>query len=269
MPRYANLPLPTVLAAVMLLGCQRQAVEPVANEASPAPAEANLAESLALPTPLMDRAAFLAAVAAAASAHTAGADDRQAQSALDGRRFAVRLRFGCGGPAGEESDAPLQWTASKDQTSFEVRATPDLSLDLEQFEGSAGETIEAVEGFWLARPWLTSDTCPAQRPDAPVTAVSPARLVGIAQFFTPDDSRIQRRGDRSYVTVEKVESAEELPGHGLVLLLEGRFRRWPGGKVIRCVGTGVASQPECVAAAYLDRAAFERPDGTELAEWRS
>ena len=48
-----------------------------------------------------------------------------------------------------------------------------------------------------------------------------------------------------------------------------RLRTWPNGQVIRCRGSGIDSQPECVAAVHLDRAAFERPDGTELAEWRS
>ena len=258
-----------LLALVLTGGCRQKATEPPTNEAIEQEPGANLAEALPVPEPAMDRAGFLAAVAAAASAHTAGADDREAQAALDGRRFAIRIRFGCGGASAADSGEPLRWSAGKDGTSFEVRATPDLSLDSEQFEGTAGETIEAVEGFWLARPWLMNDACPAQRQDAPATAVSPSRLVGIAQYFTPEDSRVQRRGGRSYVSVEKIESVEQLPPSGLILALEGRFRSWPGGKVIRCQGSGISSQPQCVAAAHLDRAAFERPDGTELAEWRS
>ena len=256
---------------MMTGACQRQAEDPTANQAEmPANGVTNIAEALPLPAPAMDRGAFLAAVARAASAHTAGTDDGKAQAELDGRRFAIRLRFGCSGPAVPGSDEPLRWSISEDKASFEVRATPDLSLDSEPFEGIPDETIEAVEGFWLTRPWLMIDACPANRAAPPATAATPARLVGIAQYFTSEDSRVGHRSGRSYVSVEKVASAAELPDSGLVLLLEGRLRTWPGGKVIRCTGAGSASQPVCVAAARLDRAAFVRPDdGSVLAEWRS
>jgi hypothetical protein len=249
--------------------CQRQAPDPATNHADPpADGETNIAEVLPLPAPAMDRGAFLAAVTQAASAHTAGTDDAGSQSELDGRRFAIRLRFGCGGPATSGSSEPLRWSVSKDKASFEVRATPDLSLDSEPFEGSLGETIEAVEGFWLARPWLLSDACPAQRAGVQASMATP--LVGIAQYFTSEDSRVGQRSGRSYISVEKITSEGKLPKSGLVLLLEGRLRTWPGGKVIRCWGAGSADPPQCVAAARLDRASFELPDdGTVLAEWRS
>ena len=268
--RTRYLPL-AVAALITTAACQRQDAEPPANQAeTPANGETNIADVLPLPAPALDRAAFLAAVARAASAHTAGTDDGKAQSKLDGRRFAIRMRFGCGGPAAAESSEPLRWSVSEDRASFEVRATPDLSLDSEPFEGSPSETIESVEGFWLARPWLMSDACPAQRIGAPSTAEVPAQLVGIAQFFTSEDSRVGQRSGRSYVSVEKIASEGELPKSGLVLLLEGRLRTWPGGKVIRCWGAGSASPPQCVAAVRLDRASFERPDdGSVLAEWRS
>ena len=194
-----------ILALIMTGACQRQDAEPAANQAeTPANRETNIAEVLPLPAPAMDRAAFLAAVAHAASAHTAGIDDRKAQSELDGRRFAIRLRFGCSGPATSGSGEPLRWSISKDKASFEVRATPDLSLDSEPFEGSPSETIEAVEGFWLARPWLMDDACPAQRAGVPATAAAPAKLVGIAQYFTSQDLRVGQRSGRSYVSVEKI-----------------------------------------------------------------
>ena len=272
MPLVRTRSLPFAILALILAGaCQRQNPDPAANQTeTPADGENNIAEVLPLPAPAMDRAAFLAAVARAASAHTAGTDDASSQSELDGRRFAIRMRFGCAGPAVSGSGEPLRWSVSKDKASFEVRATPDLSLDSEPFEGSLGETIEAVEGFWLARPWLMSDACPAQRAGVSATTATAGKLVGIAQYFTSEDSRVGQRSGRSYVSVEKIASEGELPKSGLVLLLEGRLRTWPGGKVIRCWGAGSASPPQCVAAARLDRAAFERPeDGSVLAEWRN
>ncbi|MGH6707220.1 MAG: hypothetical protein ACREB1_10475 [Sphingomicrobium sp.] len=257
------------LALLFAAGCKQQASEPATNDGSSVENEANFTEVLPLPVPAMDRAAFLGAVSQAASAHTAGTHDRKAQAGLDGRRFAIRLRFGCAGPASPGSSEPLRWSAGKDRTSFEVSATPDLSLDSEPLAGSLDETIETVEGFWLARPWMLSDACPriSAQPD-PGAAERPP-LVGIAQYFTSDDSRVGQRAGRSYVNVEKIASPDELPKSGLVLLIEGRLRSWPGGKVIRCWGPGTGSPPQCVAAAHVDRAAFERPeDGAVLAEWR-
>lgn len=259
-----------ICALLLTLGCQRQDTVAASNEGAAADDEVNLTEALPLPAPAMDRAAFLAAMSQAASAHTAGTDDRQAQTALDGRRFAIRLRFGCAGPAPAGSTEPLRWSANKDGTSFEARATPDLSLDSKPFEGSLDETIEAVEGFWLERPWLLGDACPNGRTKADATASEASRLVGIAQYFTSEDSRVGQRSGRSYASVEKIASPDELPKAGLVLLLQGRLRRWPGGNVIRCWGPGNDRPPQCVAAAHVDRVAFVRPeDRSVLAEWRS
>ena len=57
---------------------------------------------------------------------------------------------------------------------------------------------------------------------------------------------------------------------GLTLVLEGRFRAWPNGRVIRCWGSGVSHPPSCVASVHLDRAAIERPENNGmLAEWRN
>ena len=101
-------------------------------------------------------------------------------------------------------------------------------------------------------------------------AVLPApQLVGIAQYFTAQDSRVGRRSGRPYVATEKIETPANLPKSGFILLLEGRFEAWPDGKVIRCTGSGRNRQPACIASAHLDRAAFLRPeDDSVVAEWR-
>lgn len=257
------------LALLFAAGCQQQDSEPATDDDGPVENEANFTEALPLPVAAMDRTAFLTAASQAASAHTAGTNDREVQAELDGRRFAIRLRFGCAGPTASDSEDPLRWKASKDGTSFEVSATPDLSLDSEPLAGSLDPTIETVEGFWLARPWLLSDACPNVSAPENAAAAERPQLVGIAQYFTSEDSRVGQRSGRSYASVEKIASQDELPKAGLVLLFEGRLRSWPGGKVIRCWGSGKDSPPQCVAAAHVDRAAFERPeDGSVLAEWR-
>jgi hypothetical protein len=255
---------------IMAAAC-RGPEQPAPNNDLAAPEDdpaGNLVDALPLPDPALDRRAFLAAVAAAASAHTASGDDRKAQAALDGRRFAIRIRFGCGGTASDEA-VPLRWTANAESTSFEIRANPDLSLDSQSLESLDDQTIESVEGFWIPRPWLLDDACPRPVAGAPATPIALNESVGLAEYFTADDSRVGRRSGRPYLATRKVDPEKGLPTNGLILLLEGKFRKWPDGKVIRCSGSGRNSAPSCVASAHLDRAAFLQPgDDAVIAEWR-
>ena len=270
MPLSRSLQSFFLVAALCLAGC-RASDSPAENDAAaPAPADdTNLTEELPLPQPAVDRAAFLDAVALAASGQTSEPQARSAKQ-LDGRRFAVRLRFGCEGPAPANSTAALRWRHNEDKGSIEISAKPDLSLADESLEDISDQTIEAVEGFWIPRPWQLNASCPAAVPGSAGEAVLPApQLVGIAQYFTAQDSRVGRRSGRPYVATEKIESPADLPKSGFVLLLEGRFEAWPDGKVVRCTGAGRNRQPTCIASAHLDRAAFLRPeDDSVVAEWR-
>lgn len=233
-----------------------------------APPEAANESTAAMPVgePVVDRAAFLNAMAAAASAHTAG--DGQQPDPLADRRFSIRLRFGCAGPAQDGSTDSIRWSMDEGGKSIRVRAEPDLVST-----GLAPLTVmtlgvEAIEGFWVPRPWLQNDACPAQPDEEGAGRAAP--VVGLAQYFTADDSRVRRRSGRAYESVVRIAGPGEVPKKGLTLLLEGRFRAWPNGRVIRCWGAGASSPPSCVASMELDRAAIERPeDGRLLVEWRS
>lgn len=234
---------------------------------------------LPLPSPGLDRVALLGAVAQAASAFAAGADDRPAQARLEGRRFVMKLRFGCGGPATADSDDALRWRVRSD-TSLEIRATPDLSLDDPALAGTLTDTVEAVEGFWIPRPWLFSERCPAPGPRTAILGVPPERSVGIAQYYTEDESRVERRSGRDYVSTVSMEPEtadentatggvdEAVPREGLFLSIEGRLRSWPDGKVIRCVASATGGRPSCIVSIKMDRVAFIDPrDGSEIDEW--
>ncbi len=256
-----------LIGAAIFLGACRMQAPANDSETNALPETAN--DSLPEPPvvePVIDRAAFLEAIAAAASAHTAG-DDKQPDTLVD-RRFSIRLRFGCGGPSPEGSDESIRWTTGADAQSIRVRAEPDLVST-----GLAPLTIttlgvEAIEGFWVPRPWLKRDICPAQPLEEAASAAAPT--VGLAQYFTADDSRVKRRSGRAYESVVRIAGPEEMPRNGLTLVLEGRFRAWPNGRVVRCWGSGINSPPSCVASVHLDRAAIERPeDNGALAEWRN
>lgn len=265
-PRFISRRAWLIGGAIILGACRMQSA---GNETEANVAVEDTNESLPeLPVvePVIDRAAFLEAMAAAASAHTAG--DENHPNTLADRRFAVRIRFGCAGPAEEGSTESIRWTAAADAQSFRVRAEPDLVST-----GLAPLTVttlgvEAIEGFWVPRPWLRSDACPAQPEEENISQAAPT--VGLAQYFTADDSRVRRRSGRAYESVVRISGSDELPKNGLTLLLEGRFRGWPNGRIIRCWGTGVSSPPSCVASVQMDRAVIERPDdNSSLVEWRN
>lgn len=254
---------------------QANAVQPVENAAPAVP----------LPRPPMDRAALLQAVAQARSAAAAGVDDRQAQQALDGKAFELRIRFGCAGAALTNAEKPsLSWSFDSKSGVLRVRAAPDLSEDAPVTKGLQG--VEAVEGFWLMRPWLLSATCPVKAPThgsdvtegKPTTAAEPAPSapasgapkVGIAQFFTATDPRTTRRDHRPYQTVKKREPGASVGTQGFDLVLSGRLRMLPQGRVIRCVGSGPDAPPACVVSAQFDHVWIDDAATKErIADWSS
>jgi hypothetical protein len=262
----SSLRLAALAGSALLCACEAR---DDANDIAPAPPAVveNEPSPVPLPAPALDRAALLDAVAKAASAHAAGIDDAQARAALDGRRFAVKLRFGCGGPADETSSDALGWRVKSDE-SLEITATPDLSLDAPELARALTQTVEAVEGFWIPRPWLLSDACPAVHAGAIAPPAVPDHSVGIAQYYTPEGSRTERRSGRAYVCIAPIKPGAPLPQDGFFLLLEGRLQAWPGGPPIHCASTSAAARPSCIVSVRLDRAAFIRPgDGAVIDEW--
>ena len=168
-----------LVAGMALAGC-RPAPAPTADE--------NITNQVVQPDaspvvqPPIDRTRLLTLVAQAASASAAGADNSKADRALDGKRFEVRMRFGCGESAA--ADRASGWTLDRDKKTLRIKAVPDLSKDdpvvrrLAGLEGAGGaeggegaEAVEAVEGFWIKRPWLLTAACPA--PLAPVAEAKP------------------------------------------------------------------------------------------------
>lgn len=224
-----------------------------------------LPDVIPTPNPQLDRAGLLAAVSRAASAHTSGANDSEAQAALAGRRFTLRMRFGCG-QAGVAGDGPSAWQYDAAEQRLTIRARPDIDADAAALEGLPEGAVEAVEGFWIPQPWLLADACPAEQGTASGAASPPT--VGIAHYFTAQDSRVQRRADRSYEIVRRADPAILPPDQGFNLVLEGRLTPWPGAGVIRCTGSGAAARPVCIVSAEFTRVAFENPEtGLTVAQW--
>jgi hypothetical protein len=244
----------------------------------------------------MDRSKLLLAVARAASDYAAGTDDFTAQRALGGKRFEVRLRFGCDGPGAGTGDHG--WSIDPDGRTLRLRATAPLVLKDELVRKVADEKVEAAEGFWFLRPWLLDAGCPPGQqvgeatPDlsdavavdakvgrskkhgtddkspSPEAQRAPAQRIGLAQFFTADDSRAGRRIDRPFEAVRKLKEGEGVGNQGFNLVLAGRLRASGDGRVILCADEGRDRAPDCIISADFDRVWIERPDDKAImAEW--
>ena len=251
-----------IAAAVALAGCEAEPEDHAAaanNVAAPAPAL-----PLPAPEPPLDRERLLLAVAQARSAYAAGEDDRAAQERLDGARFELRIRFGCGAPSGEAAGNPSV-RHDPDRRTVEVSAEADISLEQPAVAALAGETVEAAEGLWIPNPWLLRPAC-LQGPGGAETA---APEVGIVQYFTPDDSRVGRRGERSYRHVIRLgEDQEPARPQGFEMVLTGRLRTGPGERVIGCTASPGARMPVCLIAAEFETVRIEDgASGAEIARW--
>ncbi len=262
-------PRPSVVALaaslIFLSACQR---EPTAASA-PVAEPAQTPVVTVAPAPILDRASLLQAMDIAASAFAAGQE--VAGASLAGRRFVVRQAFGCGGPA---ANAPSQAglatvTWSENRESAKLTLTPGDWSQSALIAGDA-ETWEAAEGFWLARPWLRVNTCPAVQGGASLEAPSAAQTVGLAAVFKEGGSRTVRRNGRAYEATLRADGDQPLTPsvQGYRLVLEGRMTAFADGRAIRCRAVDADQRPVCIGAVQLDRVAFEDAEGKTLSEWR-
>jgi hypothetical protein len=186
----------------------------------------------------------------------------------------VRQTFGCGGPA----PSPAEAKASEGLAALswgERRQSLKLSLAPGDWSKSAliaddAETWEAAEGFWLARPWQRTESCPSAQRD-PLTQGPPSpQTMGLAAVFDEGGSRTGRRNGRAYeFTVRGEGDAPPVaPAQGYRLVLEGRMAAFADGRAVRCRAASPDQRPVCIGAVQLDRVAFEDADGKMLSEWR-
>lgn len=253
-----------VASAALVVACSQPA------EPAKAPAPEQPPPVISLPpaptqAPVLTRADLLAGVAQAASAHGAGSTYPKAVAELAGRRFALTMPFGCDGPA--EAGAGASYTLDSAGRALKLSARPEQWTDTgwKQVFGDLGE-VEALEGFWLRRPWLLESACPAKFPTLPGALPSP-ETVGLVRVFEAEGSRLLRRGDRPYEITRKVNPETPPPTDGFRLVLEGRIAG-AKGQPVRCRSARPDQRPACLVAVEFDRVAIEDPQGETLAQWR-
>lgn len=261
---------------------------------------------VARPAPPLDRAALLSAVAIAASAAASGSDALERQRHLDGAIFELRIRFGCDGPSKALRKETLGWDFDEAKRQVRVRAMPTIDIEDERIGNLGATGFEAVEGFWISRPWMLEASCPAAAVPAPSEAPpgkdtagkgaaakgaaakgavaqgegDPPRnaelippnagpRIGIAQFFTATDSRTHRRDSRAYEASKVLPADQGISSSGWNLVLSGRLKSLEGRGVIRCsTAKGPDQPPDCVISADFDSVWIENPETrNRLAEW--
>jgi hypothetical protein len=276
-PAPYSLPAAALTASFLALSACEQRAEPAPPPAAapqvPAPAPVPAPPPAPVAPAALDRVELLRAMDKAAAAYAAG--EAGDTASLAGRRFALRQAFGCFGPA-EAGDAVAEdglarWSWKDKRQAIEVSLAPGEWTKSALVTG-AGPDWEAVEGLWLVRPWLSSDACPGPLHD-PLASGPPApspQTMGLAAVFEAGGSRLGRRNGRAYVATVRAKDGETLaaPKAGYRLVLEGRLVGFDDGRAVHCRADSPDQRPVCVAAARLDRVAFEDPEGGVLREWR-
>jgi hypothetical protein len=232
-------------------------------------------EPAVVPDPVLGRADLIGIAASAADAFAGGP---KVSGSSAGRRFSIRMPFGCDGSS--EKGFTTGWSYDEASKTLRVRVTP-LDWSDEDWIASAlpGEEEFVVEGFWLPRPWTSSETCPVRqaKPDGkdadssegPVGKVDEIATVGLAQFLGEDSNRNRQRRGRPLEVVANIEP-DEIPVDGLQLVFEGRIGNVPGGRSpTLCHADSINVRPSCLVAVEFERISVLNPaSGEEIANWR-
>jgi hypothetical protein len=222
------------------------------------------------PEKLIGRAEIIGLGAAGADALASGTQLPQHLAALAGKRFELALPFGCDGSAPDGSSMPMRWRYDEAAGALRIHVAPVTWSPAEWSRDPA--TLEAMEGFWIERPWSSAETClkagavSAAPSTEPVTL--PGQSLGVAQLITTNTARQLGREGKPYQAVVKIDGKRPLSG--LSLRLRGRIDRFPDGQPVRCRQPGGREQrPICLVAISLDTVGIHDPAKDEtLALWQ-
>lgn len=269
----APLIIAVVIAGIFAVSLLHHAPPPppprVVKTAPPKPVMP-LSPVIKAPPPPLTRADIIDGVDRATLQYAATGKLAPAKDALVGRRFSLRIPFGCNGAQAVGAQVGLTSDAANQSVTLSAQPGNWITLPIIQALPGAGD-IESVEGFWLPRPWSGSEACPPNIDyPVPVTPTPPtAHTLGLAQIFTANGSRVGQHADHPYEFTRKIPAGDAaLMTHSYALVLEGRITGFADGQALRCWAESPNHQPICLYAVSFDHVAFQDGDtGEVLANW--
>lgn len=234
--------------------------------ATPAPSPA--------PTALNDRVLrrtdLIALAGHAADVLSSGERGDPPIKAAAGQRFELALPFGCSGPS--ESGPAMRWHYDDADETLRVTVEP-ARWTADEWALVRDTPTEIAEGFWISRPWSSSEVCSQGGSAIPQDAEAitlPGQTLAIAQFFAEGTNRDARRDGRPYEAVKRIPAESFDGSQGLVLRVSGRIGEIPGGGLVRCVQpAGAEQRPVCVIGVRLDEVSIENPATEDvIASWQ-
>jgi hypothetical protein len=261
-----------------------------------------LSPTINAPDPPLTRADLIDAAARAADTHARGVPKVAEEDELSGRRFTLRLPFGCAGPTAADNQARMRWTYDPEEQTLRVSVAPNVWTDAEPVrEAARGLDYEAAEGFWIERPWLRTGDCPVlpqpslvasatsetvegnqvvavtsaeaeqavEGVPAPASQLAEAqRTLALVEYFKPGSRRAARRNGKPYTVVAKLAPSEIDLTRGLRVVVTGRLVPFGSRAAIACSGIDVDTRPLCLISAEIDRVAITDASGQRtLGEW--
>lgn len=213
--------------------------------------------------PVLGRPALLAAATRAADLFAGGGNPVELRQ-LVGQRFEIALPFGCTGPS-DPAAAPMSWRYDEEAEALRVRVVPVQWPLADWIAQEQQDQMEALEGFWIDRPWTSSGDCPSIAAEA---SQPPDRTLALAQLFTASGSRAARRKDDAFSAVVSMKREELDLSRGLRLRLLGRIAASPDGNPALCRTSSAAERPVCLLLVSLDEVAVINPMGdVVIARW--
>ena len=277
--RKSALIAPLVIAAVVALLFVGVFVMRGAPDESESPPPAPITPVTPAPdlppkaTAPLTRSDLISRASEAAAAYAAGVPLPAPKDPMVGRRFSLRIPFGCLGPQAGAGLSHAYYEYDPVKKTIRLVARPGIWTTFPLVQDlNKPEEIEAVEGFWVPRPWSNSEACPPNR-DGPIPVTptpAAAQTLGLARIFEKDGSRVLRRDGRAYEFVRKIGEGDDAPlAHSYRLVLEGHLEGYGDGRAVRCWAESADHRPVCFYAVAFDRVAFEdASSGAMLAEWR-
>lgn len=223
-----------------------------------------------VPPPTLERAALLGLVAKAADAAGSARPQPEELRSAVGRRFDLVLPFGCEGPVEGDRKTPFGWQYDAVRTTLRIWIKPvrweRAIWPRVPEDADAGE--QAMEGFWIERPWSTATSCPTPSSESAVAAVDPGQEhdeVAIARRVE-DDAKTNARG---YEIVKRMEPGDFDPARGFTLRIVGRLLADGDGGPVQCVQpAGMQKRPQCLVRGDFAELRIENPKtGDVLGVW--